>query len=109
MNLTAAENAALNAFCEHVRARFGSRLRELALFGSRARGEGHEFSDLDVLAVVGDLTSAEARDVGHFCGDLLTEHGVLVSPFVVGADHMARLRSRERLIAAEIARDGIAL
>jgi predicted nucleotidyltransferase len=84
------------------------RLRELALFGSRARGEGHEHSDLDVL-VVDDLTGSEARSVAQGCGDLLTAYDVLVSPFVVSTEHIARLRSRERLIAAEIARDAVPL
>ncbi|MBK8096833.1 MAG: nucleotidyltransferase domain-containing protein [Planctomycetes bacterium] len=32
-----------------------------ALFGSRARGQGHKDSDLDVLVVIDDLTSAERR------------------------------------------------
>jgi uncharacterized protein len=109
VNLTRAETRALDDLCATVRGRFGRRLRELALFGSRARGEGHEHSDLDVLIVVDDLTSAEAREVAHGCGDLLTAYEVLVSPFVVSAEHIARLRSRERLIAAEIARDAVPL
>ena len=109
VNLTLAETRALDDLCAAVRGRFGSRLRELALFGSRARGEGHEHSDVDVLIVVDDLTGAEAREVAHDCGDLLTAYDVLVSPFIVSAEHIARLRSRERLIAAEIARDAVPL
>lgn len=109
MNLTRAETRALDELCASVRARFGARLRELALFGSRARGEGHEHSDLDVLVVVDDLTGAEAREVAQGAGDLLTAYDVLVSPFIVSTEHIARLRSRERLIAAEIARDAVPL
>jgi hypothetical protein len=37
--LTHAETAALEEFCAWVRGRFRGRTRELALFGSRARGE----------------------------------------------------------------------
>jgi predicted nucleotidyltransferase len=109
MSLLHSEEAALRAFGAWLRARFGARLRELALFGSRARGEGHAESDLDVLVVVDDLTSAEAREVARFRGDLLTEHGVLVSPFTVSAERMAELRARERRIAREIDRDGVPL
>lgn len=92
-----------------MRARFGTRLRELALFGSRARGEGHEDSDVDVLVVIEGLTGPEAREVAYEAGDVLTRHDVLVSPFVVSAERMAELRARERRIAAEIARDAVPL
>jgi predicted nucleotidyltransferase len=109
LSLLPSERGALDEFCGHVRSVFGARLRELALFGSRARGEGHEDSDLDVLVVVRDLTGAEARDVGRAAGDALTDHDVILAPFVVSTEHMDRLRSRERTIALEIARDAVPL
>lgn len=107
--LTAAEVEALERLGTWLRARFGPRLRELTLFGSRARGEGHEHSDVDVLVVVDDLTFAEGREMTDLCGDLLTELSVLLAPFAVTTEHMTRLRERDRLIAREIARDGVPL
>src|SRR5438045_674086 len=109
MALPAVESRAVAELAEHVRARFGARLRELGLFGSFARGEANEESDVDVLIVVDDLTSQEGREVAHFCGDLLTKYDVIVSPFVVSTAHMELLRSRERLIAREIDRDRVPL
>jgi predicted nucleotidyltransferase len=109
MPLPAAEARAVAELVEHVRTRFGARLRELGLFGSFARGEANEDSDVDVLVVVDDLTFLEGQEVAHFCGDLLTEHDVLVSPFAVSTDHMQHLRSRERQIAREIDRDRVPL
>jgi predicted nucleotidyltransferase len=109
LKLTESEHAALRAFVDWVRGRFGTRLREIALFGSRARGEGHEESDLDVLVVIDDLTSREAREIAHQCGDVLTEHDVLISPFAVASARFALLRNRERRIAREIDRDAVAL
>lgn len=107
--LPAAEARAVAELVAYVRARFDTRLREIGLFGSFARGEAHEESDVDVLVVVDDLTFLEGREVTHFCGDLLTKHDVLVSPFVVSTAHMEHLRARERLIAREIDRDRVAL
>jgi predicted nucleotidyltransferase len=103
------EHAALQEFCGAVRVQFGPRLRELALFGSRARGEGNEESDVDVLVVIDDMTHAEGRSVAHLAGDVLTHHDVLVSPFAVSTARMTELRDRERLIAREIARDAVPL
>ena len=101
--------AALDEFRRWLTERFGARLNELKLFGSRARGEAREDSDYDVLVAVDDLTSAEARSIAHFTGDLFTVHGVVVSAFAVSTGRMRELRERERLIAHEIDRDGVAL
>jgi predicted nucleotidyltransferase len=103
------ERAAVDAFCARVRAQFGARVRRLALFGSRARGEGHEGSDVDVVVVVDGLTGAEARQIAYLAGDAMTENGVLLSPFAVSTERMNELRARERLIAREIDRDAVAL
>lgn len=107
--LTADERQALSEFRTTALVRFGHRLRELLLFGSRARGEGTAESDVDVAVVVDDLTGEEGRQLGWLAGDLLTKYSVLISPFAVSTAHMNDLRSRERLIAAEIARDGVPL
>jgi hypothetical protein len=103
------ERAALEELRTWLDGCFGARLRELKLFGSLARGEAHEESDVDVLVAVDDLTSAEARAIAHRTGDLLTAHGVLVSAFAVSTARMRELRARERLIAREIDRDAVAL
>lgn len=107
--LTAAELAAVDAFITWLRRRFGDGVAELRVFGSRARGEGHEESDLDLLVAVEGMTSAERREIAQQSGDALTDWGVLLSPFAVSTEHLANLRARERRIAREIDRDGIPL
>ena len=109
MRLAKAEQLALDDLKAWLRGRFATRVREVILFGSRARGDGHEESDLDVAIVVDDLTGSEARELGYFAGDMLTAHNVVLSPFALSTEHMARLRSRERAIALEIAHDGVPL
>lgn len=109
ITLRAAERTALDQLVGWVRGRFGARVRELTLFGSRARGQGDEDSDVDVLVAIDDVTSSEARDIAHFCGDMLTAHDVILAPFVLASARLEELRRRERLIAREIQRDGIAL
>ncbi len=109
MELTPAERRALSQLRAWLDHRFEGRVREVILYGSRARGEGHEYSDVDVLAVVDELSHAEGREAAEFCGDLLTEHGVLVSALAVSTTYMQGLRARERLFAAEVARDGVPL
>lgn len=109
MHLTKNERAALTLFKRWLMRKFGKRLQELALFGSRARGEGHEHSDLDVLVVVRGLRTSEGREIAKKRGDYLTKFCVWISPFAVSDTHMNRLRQRQRLIAYEIQRDALSL
>lgn len=81
----------------------------MRLFGSRARGEGHELSDLDVLVEIADLTGAERHEVGAFTGDLYTRHHVIVAALALSSAEVENLRRLERLLLREIDRDGIDL
>ncbi len=87
MVLPPATANALDELCTGLRARFGGRVERLALFGSRARGEANEDSDVDVLVVIEGLTSGEGREVDALVGDLLTRHDVLLSPLLISSEH----------------------
>jgi uncharacterized protein len=100
-------HAAVSAFAAAVRARYGARVRALTVFGSHARGEATPESDVDVAIVIDDMTSSEGREVAYLAGDILTEHGVLISAFAISTARMDELRARDRLIARDIAREGI--
>jgi predicted nucleotidyltransferase len=95
---------------DSLKARFGSRLLELAVFGSYARGEAQEESDVDVLVVVEGLDDRERReviDLAYDAGAAEREHWVGLSPLVYSAAQAADLRARERLLFRDIDRDGI--
>lgn len=61
---------------------FGDKLVSVVLFGSYARGDFDEESDIDVLLLV-DLPSEALikyrADVDSLCGELLLEYGMVVS------------------------------
>lgn len=61
---------------------FGLSLNSVILFGSYARGDFDEDSDIDILILV-DLPSTELSAyrpyIDSLCGDLLLEYGVVVS------------------------------
>jgi predicted nucleotidyltransferase len=75
-----------------LRELYGDRLVEVLVFGSRARGDHEEDSDLDLLVVLDrvDNRSAE-RD---FMGDVIWQHtydsGILVSALPVSRDELAK-------------------
>ncbi len=105
--------AALGRYSDSISERFGDRTRELVLFGSYARGEAHDESDVDLLLVVDDLTEAE-RDVGldlAWAADASDPEGAWagLSPLVFSTADAARLRSFERRLWVDIAEEGVPL
>ena len=61
---------------------FGEALDSVVLFGSYARGDYDEESDIDILILVdlpSDILSKYRGDIDSLCGTLLWEYGVVVS------------------------------
>ena len=75
---------ALEAFAGAVRRLLGARLVELKLFGSHARGDAAPDSDLDVLVLVEQASSALENQVLDLAFDVNLAHDVYISPRVIG-------------------------
>ncbi|MEM0962695.1 MAG: nucleotidyltransferase domain-containing protein [Bacteroidota bacterium] len=60
---------------------YGARLERVVLYGSHARGDAHEDSDVDLLVVLRGKVRplAEIRRLGPLALDLVLRHGELVS------------------------------
>jgi predicted nucleotidyltransferase len=60
---------------------YGRRFKKAYLFGSRARGDFDEDSDVDVLIILGDFNKygEELRRTGDLVGGLSLEYGMTVS------------------------------
>jgi len=76
----------------------------LVLFGSRARGEGHEESDLDVLVLVRHLTRGERREAIDEAGEVEARSGLIVSVLARDADAWERTSGP---LARAVEREGI--
>ena len=81
--LSPGETRALALFGERVAALLGGNLLRIVLFGSRARGEGHEESDLDLLVLVRAYDAVERRRVLDVAADVDDETGLRLSPIVM--------------------------
>jgi predicted nucleotidyltransferase len=100
----------LDAFVSGLRGRFGARLLSVRLFGSYARGEAHEDSDVDCLVLLDRVDSADDRAVTDLAGDLTWQiGGVVISPLVMSQAAFESWKARERRTPLEIERDGIPL
>ena len=82
-HLSRSEVAALESFRNLLGQHIPGRVDRLVLFGSRARGEGREDSDLDVLVIVRDGTRADRRSVQDAAADVSLQCSLIVSPLSV--------------------------
>lgn len=108
-SLTNSERAALREFLERVPTVPGVVLKEAHLFGSRARGEGHEHSDLDVALIVADGGRLARHRIYDLAFDVGLAYGVELAPLVLEESRLAQLRSRERHLARALDVEGVPL
>lgn len=107
--LSASETAAIREFIARARDLLGADLRSARLFGSRARGEGHEESDLDIALLVSPEGRARRHALYDLAFDVGLAHGVELAPLVLEERRFQELKDRERLIARDIEIEGIPL
>jgi len=97
----------LREFREKAEKLYGSRLKNIILYGSFARGHATEDSDIDLAIVLGGNV-APGREIDRLI-DIVTElnlnHGVLISVYPVSEENYNSLNSP---LLMNIRREGIA-
>lgn len=107
--LSRRESDALREFSTRIRAALGANLRELRLFGSKARGDARPDSDIDVLVIVGD-DRVRAEDLAvDIAFDVNVASDLYISPRVVTAVSLADPVWRTTLFVQTVTREGVAL
>ena len=106
---TPAIAAALEELGDRLRAHFGDRLLEYRLFGSHARGEANEDSDVDVFVLLDEVTWTERRRIIDMATDVGLGPEVRLAPTVFDRSTFERFQRQERPLATDIDRDGIRL
>jgi predicted nucleotidyltransferase len=107
--LTEKDQLALKKFKEAVAKALGDELVELTLFGSKARGDAREDSDVDVL-VITNSGNWRLRDVVYrIANNILLDDDVIVSPRVIGKEDYKRLYEKDYPFVKNVIRDGVAI
>ena len=107
--LSPTEWSALERFVDEVRARHGDHVHRVTLFGSRARGEGHEESDLDVAVTLTADDHGLRRALIDLATDIYLDTGIKISPLVLSQRDFDALAQMERGIAVAIQHEGVDL
>lgn len=101
-------HAALVDYAARLRWRFGDRLRWVRLFGSWARGEARDDSDIDVAVVIEGMTRDEWREAVGMVFDTEMATEVVLTALALSGERFDTLLAQERGIAEDILRDGVA-
>lgn len=92
-----------------MRSALGPRVRDIRLFGSYARGEAHEDSDVDVLVVIDGLTDLEIGLVANEAAPVIMATGMPLAPLPISTERLAELRRTGRSLALDLDRESISL
>ena len=79
LDIPEGKRRAIEAFVRELRERYGERVKRVILFGSVARGDYHEESDIDVLVIADEV---DLRDISRIATRILLRHGEVISPIV---------------------------
>lgn len=88
---------------------YGDRLRDVVLYGSYARGDYDEESDIDLMMILNDEkvdTYAEIRRVSELEANLLLTYGFVISPLPTS---YIKYKTSSTPIYQEVRREGILL
>lgn len=101
------EYAALNGLRKELEERFG--LVEFRIFGSKARGDATEGSDIDVMIELEKYTPAIESDVDDLIFSTNLAHDTFISATIFGRDELESGPLSESPLYKVIEREGIRL
>ncbi len=111
-HLTPNERTGLATFVNRLYQCYKTHLLEVVLFGSKARRDFDEESDLDVLVVV-HMSDNHYWEYWHEIVDIAADvgltYGLVISSIVKDARDYTEICAHQSLLARNLERDGIAL
>jgi predicted nucleotidyltransferase len=108
--LTSAEQEAVDAHTQALRDVFGQRLERVILFGSRARGDAHAESDIDVMAVLsGAVGLADICTAARAAVQVLVDTGIYIEALLLSHDEYEHPEGQLSYLVRAAQREGVAL
>jgi predicted nucleotidyltransferase len=101
------QDDALQHFMQQIREQLGNHLKQIILFGSRARGEDVPGSDYDCLIIVDEVTKALKDIIDEVTGEALYQHSAVFSAFLISEERHNRQPYNPLLI--NIVKEGMIL
>ncbi|PIZ21056.1 MAG: hypothetical protein COY50_01455 [Deltaproteobacteria bacterium CG_4_10_14_0_8_um_filter_43_12] len=107
MKLAENEEKALKALRETLFVKYP--IHDFRLFGSKARGEGHQDSDLDVMIEIPHNDPVIISEIDDIIYRINLDHDVFISALIFGKDELEEGPMSEAPIYKVIQKEGILL
>jgi predicted nucleotidyltransferase len=107
--LTDSERTALIDYLARLRQLCGDRLLQVMLYGSKARGDSHPESDIDLFIVVQGELNGLKESLGQLSYAISLEYGVVLSDFVVDERRYQWMSQYREPLLVEVEREGVEL
>jgi len=101
--------AALTAYVARAARLYPDEVLSITLYGSQARGDAKNGSDIDVLVVVRRDSAALRQGLADLAWQVQFEHGVVISDIIRSIEQFNRMRANRFPFYQNIEREGVLL
>ena len=108
-HLTIRESQAVRIFVDRLFELFPEHILQVALFGSKARGDSGPWSDIDILIVVKEESWAIRGKISTIAARASLEYDVLLGPRVIGKARWDRMKQDGFSLYENVTAEGITL
>lgn len=109
VNLSPREAQAVERLLSRLRTSYGSQIRQIFLFGSKARGDSSGDSDIDVLLLVEKETWALKDEICGLAAEINLEFDLQLDTRVIGVERWRHLKQVQAGLYRTISQDAIPL
>lgn len=109
LTLSPKEWLAIQGLLERLQQSYGSQIRQALLFGSKARGEAQQDSDIDILLLVENENWALKDAITDVAAEVNLEYDLQIDARVIGLQRWQHLAETQAGLYRTIIRDAIPL
>lgn len=107
LKLSPKEKKAVREFIRAVRLAYGDQIQRAALFGSKVRGDGTKYSDIDILLIVADEKWKYRQPFSVILSDIALKYDVEIDARVISAARWQHMKDVQAGLYKNISRDAV--
>ena len=108
-HLTSQEYKAITALLTQIHKVYPGHIIQTILFGSKARGDSHTGSDIDLLILVKEEDWALRQTINTLAARVSLEYDVLIGPRVIGEERWEQMKQQNFSFYHNVSAEGVPL